>query len=170
VTVPDISHSVGSGLVYEIWGYTMTTAIQEDAILPASENETREEAIIRRFCNGETINELARAFGCSKQYINAVKKRHGVTQKDRRVTVTRSRKHADQRPISSLHNRIGVRVQYARHNECQEMVEEMAPKVSLSKDRLVRIERGIHDATIDELTRIADYLDTSLTYLLGESQ
>lgn len=108
----------------------------------------------------QEIAALARLHGMSEKRITQILQEQGVTLRKR----TRDNTH---RPISRLHERIGLRL-YDFRVENEISLDTASIDLQMSKIRLRRIEKGEQILDILDVQNIAAYLGTSVTKLLGE--
>lgn len=73
---------------------------------------------------------------------------------------------ADERPISTSHHSIGIRLNRYREIDHTYNYQEMADLIKVNRLTVRRMELGLHDFTVGELQRIAGLLETSIEELM----
>ena len=115
------------------------------------------------FKNGGSYSEIAAAVGRDKSAITKMaKERKWVRTK----TAKSGRKaFKDCAVKSAIHRSIGIRIAMHRVLE-QENVTQLGKRLKKSRVTVSHMEQGFHDFTLNEISQIADLLDTNLMDLL----
>jgi DNA-binding transcriptional regulator YiaG len=114
---------------------------------------------------GHSYNKLAVEFGISKQQVSNILAEAGLRGAERKVVPTTITRLSDRKSLSTLHAQIGHDVNYAR-TTLKLSVDDFAHQVSMSRQKLRKIEVGVEDVTLIELTRLAVRIGISIDKLM----
>lgn len=118
----------------------------------------KHEKIIELYeSNSCTITELARKFSMSTRQVNNILEKHGIAK---------SRRPISTEPISDLHKSIGDTFFYYR-NMMGLGYNDIAEDTLMSSKRVAAIERGLHDISVTDLKKLADYFKIDLMEIVS---
>ena len=125
----------------------------------------RDRQMCDLWINGMSTTDIADKFGCDEQIVRVARRKAGLKEADRKVKPKRRQMH-ERRPRSSIHAQIGYDISTHRRLTLDQDQKEFAKLVSVSMQRLIEIEAGVFNITVDELQRFAKQLGKSLHELM----
>lgn len=133
---------------------------------------SRDAAIIDAYQKdvSQNLTKLAETFGVTYGNVHRILTKANVFQRNRTVTERRPRKKfVDLRPITPLHYHIGNTLSMWRLSQpgTPEVPRaELAKSLNISSVELHKIELGLADLTLSQLTKISECIGIPLTRLL----
>lgn len=115
--------------------------------------KSRDELICELWVEGTSDREIADRVGCDTQTVRRVRRAAGLTEADRKRRPKRKGMW-ERRPRSPLHAQFGADVSAHRRLTLDKDLKEYASMVMVSHQRLVEIEAGVHNITLEEIQRI----------------
>jgi DNA-binding transcriptional regulator YiaG len=130
----------------------------------SSDAEVRNMQICQLWLNeGYSYGKLASKFGVSRQLVANVLLEAGLRGAARKIVPVIT-PLSDRKSLSTLHAQIGNDVNYAR-TTLKLSVDVFAREVAMSRQKLRKIEVGVEDVTLIELSRLATRMGVTVERL-----
>lgn len=119
---------------------------------------------------GESDSTIAQAWGMEEHTVRALRRRQGIksSSDDAKDQQVNKRAHANMKPLSPLHQQIGVKLDSFRNFVVRETPTQFAFRMRITRMRLRKMELGAWDFTLSDLQKIAEVTKTPLLDLLKQ--